>query len=108
MINSFTRAGENTVFGIYSYDMAALGVPGLKPSLYYASGHDIRGIGNATTGRYDEWERGVRLDYVVQAGALKGLSFSLRRSSFRTELPATTVQDADQTRFYVNYTYALW
>lgn len=30
MINSFTRAGENSTFGSYSYDFVGLGVPGLK------------------------------------------------------------------------------
>lgn len=107
-INSFARAGENTTFGMYSYDFAGLGVPGLKPSIYYASGRDVRGTGNATTGRYDEWERGVRLDYTLQSGPFKNLNFSLRRANFRTDLPETVVKDQDQTRFYINYTYALW
>lgn len=108
MINNFTRAGENSTFGTYSYDFAKQGVPGLKAGLTYVSGRDIRGSGGVTIGRYNEWERDVRLDYVLQSGALKGLGFSLRRANFRTELPTSTLQDQDQTRFYVNYTYALW
>lgn len=107
MINSFTRAGENSTFGVYNYDFAGLGAPGLKAGLTYISGRDIRGSGGTTIDRYSEWERDVRLDYVVQSGALKGLSFSLRRANFRTQLPTATLQDQDQTRFYVNYTYAL-
>lgn len=74
----------------------------------YISGRDIRGSGGVTIDRYREWERDVRLDYVLQSGALKGLGFSLRRANFRTELPTATLKDQDQTRFYVNYTYALW
>lgn len=41
MINQFARAGENTTFGQYSYDFAALGVPGLKASVAYLRGDDV-------------------------------------------------------------------
>lgn len=108
MINNFTRAGENSSFGIYRYDFAGVGVPGLKAQWTYVKGQDIRGIGNATTGRYSEWESDYRLDYAIQSGSLKGLGVSLRRGNYRTQLPTTTAQDQDQTRFYINYTYALW
>jgi len=108
MINNFSRAGENSTFGIYSYDFVGLGFPGLKASATYISGRDIRGTGGVSTGRYAEWERDMRLDYVLQGGAFKGLGFSLRRANFRTSLPAATLQDQDQTRFFVSYTYALW
>jgi hypothetical protein len=108
MINNFTRAGENSSFGIYRYDFAGLGLPGLKAQWTYVKGQDIRGVGNGTTGRYSEWESDYRLDYTLQSGSLKGLGFSLRRANYRTELPTTTAQDQDQTRFYINYTYALW
>lgn len=108
MVNNFTRAGENSSFGIYRYDFAGLGVPGLKGQWTYVKGQDVRGIGNSTTGRYSEWESDYRLDYTLQSGSLKGLSFSLRRGNYRTQLPTTTAQDQDQTRFYINYTYALW
>ncbi|WP_458370010.1 OprD family outer membrane porin [Pseudomonas fluorescens] len=108
MINNFTRAGENSSFGIYRYDFAGVGVPGFKAQWTYVKGQDIRGIGNATTGRYSEWESDYRLDYGIQSGSLKGLGVSLRRGNYRTQLPTTTAQDQDQTRFYINYTYSLW
>jgi hypothetical protein len=108
MVNSFTRAGENSTFGLYSYDFAALGVPGLKAGWTYVSGKDIRGTGNTTTGRYNEWESDYRLDYVLQSGTFKGLGFTLRKGVFRTGLPDSTLKDQDQVRFFVNYTYALW
>ncbi|MNP38363.1 Porin D precursor [compost metagenome] len=108
MMNSFTRAGENSTFGLYSYDFAALGVPGLKAGWTYVSGKDIRGTGNTTTGRYNEWESDYRLDYVLQSGTFKGLGFTLRKGVFRTGLPDSTLKDQDQVRFFVNYTYALW
>ncbi len=108
MLNSFIRAGENSTFGIYSYDFAALGVPGLKAGWTYVSGKDIRGTGSTTTGRYSEWESDYRLDYVVQSGSFRGLGFTLRKGIFRTGLPASTLKDQDQVRLLVNYTYALW
>lgn len=104
MVNSFTRAGENSTFGIYAYDFAKLGVPGLKTTFTYVSGRDARLAG--TGARYDEWEADYRVDYTLQSGPLKGLGFSARHANFRSE--GTGVADTDQNRFYVNYTYALW
>lgn len=81
MINQFARAGENTTFGQYSYDFAALGVPGLKASVAYLRGDDIRN--KSGSGTYNEWERDARIDYTLQEGALKGLGFSLRQGVYR-------------------------
>jgi hypothetical protein len=106
MINSFTRAGENTTFGQYAYDFAPLSLPGLKASITYLHATDIKDAsGNGE--KYKEWERDYRIDYVIQSGAAKGLAFSLRRANFRTDVPeAQSAFDTDQTRFYVNYTYS--
>lgn len=105
MINSFTRAGENSTFGQYAYDFAALGVPGLKASVSYIHANSIKdAAGNGST--FSEWERDYRIDYAVQSGAAKGLGFSLRRANYRTGVPESQGgSDADQTRFYINYTY---
>lgn len=106
MINQFARAGENTTFGQYSYDFARLGVPGLKASVSYLRGDDVRyRSGNGT---YNEWERDARIDYVLQEGTLKGLGFSLRQGVYRGSGGSTSefTKDQDQTRFIVNYTYA--
>ncbi len=106
MINSFVRAGENTTFGQYAYDFAASGVPGLKASVSYLHGRDIRDASGAGP-TYSEWERDIRVDYVVQSGPAKGLGFGLRRGSYRTGVPdAQGGYDIDQTRVLVNYTYA--
>ncbi|MGF6391869.1 OprD family outer membrane porin [Pseudomonas plecoglossicida] len=102
MINQFARAGENTTFGQYSYDFAAMGVPGLKASLAYLRGDDIRN--RSGNGTYNEWERDARVDYTVQEGTLKGLGFSLRQGVYRGSGESSA--DMDQTRFIVNYTYA--
>lgn len=102
MINQFARAGTNTTFGQYSFDFARAGVPGLKASVSYLRGDDIRNRdGNGT---YHEWERDARIDYVIQDGTLKGLGASLRHGTFRGE--GQSPVDKDQARFIVNYTYA--
>ncbi|WGV22779.1 OprD family porin [Pseudomonas putida] len=102
MINQFARAGENTTFGQYSYDFASLGVPGLKASVAYLRGDDIRN--KSGDGSYNEWERDARVDYTIQQGTLKGLGFSLRQGVYRGSGESSS--DQDQTRFIVNYTYA--
>lgn len=108
MINQFARAGENTTFGQYTYDFARLGVPGLKASVAYLRGTDVRNASGQ--GTYSEWERDARIDYVIQEGTLKGLGFSLRQGVYRgTNGPDGNTQytkDQDQTRFIVNYTYS--
>lgn len=101
MINQFARAGENTTFGQYSYDFASLGVPGLKASVAYLRGDDIRN--KSGDGSYNEWERDARVDYTLQQGTLKGLGFSLRQGVYRGS--GESIGDKDQTRFIVNYTY---
>ena len=102
MINAFTRAGENTTFGQYSYDFAKLGVPGLKASVAYLRGDDIKYSGSGST-RDSEWERDARIDYVIQSGALKGFGTTLRHASYRG-----FGNDTDQTRVLFNYTYAFF
>jgi hypothetical protein len=102
MINGFVRAGENTTFGQYSYDFATLGVPGLKASVAYLHGDDIK----SKTGGSDmsEWERDMRIDYTVQQGALKGFGVTLRNGVYRGS--QIDIADQDQTRLIFNYTYS--
>ena len=104
MITNFTRAGEKTRFGQYSYDFARLGVPGLKAAVAYLHGDQIRT--SATAERSSEWERDMRLDYVFQDGLMKGFGITLRRANLRTDLPVASQADTDQTRVILNYTYA--
>ncbi|MDP9652456.1 UNVERIFIED_ORG: hypothetical protein J2W87_000359 [Pseudomonas putida] len=104
MINGFVRAGENTTFGQYSYDFAALGVPGLKTSIAYLHGDDIK----ATSGSgpdSSEWERDMRIDYTIQQGALKGFGVTLRNGVYRGS-EVSNNPDVDQTRLIFNYTYS--
>ncbi|WP_223490598.1 OprD family porin [Pseudomonas sp. A-RE-19] len=103
MINGFVRAGENTTFGQYSYDFAALGVPGLKTSIAYLHGDDIKaksGVGSDMS----EWERDMRIDYTIQQGSLKGFGVTLRNGVYRGS--QIDIADQDQTRLIFNYTYS--
>ncbi|MBM3108340.1 OprD family porin [Pseudomonas sp. V1] len=103
MINQFAKAGENTTFGQYSYDFARLGVPGLKTSVSYLRGDDIKSANNGSS--YHEWERDARIDYVLQEGTLKGLGVSLRHGVYRGG-GSEASDDQDQTRLIFNYTYS--
>jgi hypothetical protein len=101
-VGSFIRAGENTTFGQYSYDFASLGVPGLKASIAYLDGKDIKatsGVGKDLS----EHETDVRVDYVIQTGLLKGFGTTLRHGTYRGD---TSTLDQDQTRLIFNYTYS--
>jgi hypothetical protein len=102
MINQFARAGENTTFGQYAYDFAPVGVPGLKASVAYLHGDDIKDVGNGSD--HSEWERDMRVDYVVQNGPLKNFSASLRHGVYRGD-DSGSVRNTDQTRLIFNYTY---
>jgi len=106
MINSFVRAGERTTFGQYIYDFAASGVPGLKASVTYLHGDNIKDArGNGQ--EYSEWERDYRIDYAFQQGFLKDFAVSLRRANYRSEIPvAQGASDTDQTRLYLVYTHS--
>ena len=104
MINGFVRAGENTTFGQYSYDFAALGVPGLKTSIAYLHGDDIKAT-NGSGPDSSEWERDMRIDYTIQQGALKGFGVTLRNGVYRGS-EVSNNPDVDQTRVIFNYTYS--
>lgn len=106
MANTFVRAGEDTAYAQYAYDFAASGIPGLKASLMYLDGRNIKdrfGTGQ----EYREWERDLRVDYVIQSGPLKNLGATLMRGNFRTEVPGNQGgAGIDQTRVYLNYSYS--
>jgi hypothetical protein len=105
MVNQFARAGENTTFGQYSYDFARVGVPGLKAAIAYLHGDDIKDVGNGSD--HSEWERDMRIDYVVQNGPLKNFGATLRHGSYRGD-DSGSVRNTDQTRLIFNYTLPIW
>lgn len=98
-INNFTKAGERTWLAEYGYDFAAAGIPGLKATVTYLTADNIKNAGSDQK----EWERDFRLDYALQDGALKGLGFSWRNASFRSE----AAPDIDQNRLIVSYSLPL-
>lgn len=100
MIQNFARAGEQTNFGQYTYDFAPLGIPGLKATVAYLKGTDIKA---RNAGDQSEWERDMTLDYVLQSGTLKGLGFTVRNAKSNTDAG----RNVDQNRFIVNYTISL-
>jgi hypothetical protein len=104
MINGFVRAGENTTFGQYSYDFAALGVPGLKTSIAYLHGDNIKAT-NGSGPDASEWERDMRIDYTIQQGSFKGFGVTLRNGVYRGS-EVSNNPDVDQTRLIFNYTYS--
>ena len=102
-VGSFIRAGENTTYGQYSYDFASLGVPGLKASIAYLSGQDIKAA-SGTGKDLSEHETDARIDYVIQTGMLKGFGTTLRHGTYRGD--GNSLVDQDQTRLIFNYTYS--
>ncbi|KAF2394357.1 OprD family porin [Pseudomonas frederiksbergensis] len=100
LIQTFTRAGERTSFGQYAYDFAALGVPGLKASVMYLSGDNIKTVSGDNQ---KEWERDISLDYVLQSGALKGVGFGWRNGKSNSEAS----RNQDQNRLIVSYSIPL-
>jgi hypothetical protein len=100
LIQSFSRAGERALYGQYAYDFAALGVPGLKASVMYVSGDNIKTISGDNQ---KEWERDIFLDYVIQSGGLKGVGFGWRNGKSNSE----AARDQDQNRVFVSYSIPL-
>ncbi|KUM40070.1 OprD family porin [Pseudomonas sp. EpS/L25] len=103
-INKFARSGEDTWQARYSYDFGQVGVKGLTAGVIYQRGDNIR---TSAGNDFMEWERDLTLSYVIPEGQLKGLGFTWRNASLRTDLPAATQRDQDENRLIVSYTLPL-
>jgi hypothetical protein len=101
LIQSFTRAGERASFAQYAFDFSALGMPGLKASIMYVSGDNIKTSSGDTQ---KEWERDIFLDYVIQSGKFKGVGFGWRNGKSNSE----AARDQDQNRVFVSYSIPLF
>jgi hypothetical protein len=101
-VGSFSRAGENTNFAQYSYNFAGLGFAGLKASISYLRGEDIKAATGYGSDQHES-EIDTRVDYVVQTGPLKGFGTTLRHGTYQGG--STGIADQDQTRLFFNYTY---
>ncbi|CAD5379195.1 Porin-like protein NicP [Pseudomonas sp. OF001] len=102
-IGGFRAPGADVWIASYAYDFAALGVPGLTAKAIYNKGvnYDVAN----SSGDVGEWERDLRLDYVVQSGALKGLGFAWLNASLRSDLASQ--RDVDENRLIVSYSLPL-
>lgn len=101
--NTFTRAEEDAWQLRYDYDFAAVGLPGLSFMTRYVDGRNAK---TASGDHGEEWERDSDLAYVIQGGALKGLSLRWRNVTFRSGNGLST--DLDENRLILGYTLALW
>lgn len=101
--NTFTRAEEDAWQLRYDYDFAGLGIPGLTFMTRYVDGSNVK---TASGSDGEEWERDSDIAYVVQSGALKGVSLRWRNVTFRSGNGLNT--DIDENRLIVGYTLALW
>jgi outer membrane porin, OprD family len=98
----FQRAGEDTWVAQYSFNFAALGIPGLTTQVTYQRGDHVK----TDSGDQHEWERDIHLNYAFQGPYLKGLGLSLRNATLRSTVP--TQRDLDENRVYITYTRDLF
>ncbi|GAB3467550.1 OprD family porin [Azotobacter salinestris] len=103
-IGGFSCAGERVLGATYSYDFAALGLPGLSARVIYNKAWHIDVAGRARSDR--EWERDLRLDYVLQSGPLKGLGIAWANASLRSHVASQ--RDIDENRLIVLYSVPLF
>lgn len=102
-IQKFGRAGEKTWQARYSYDFAAVGIPGATAGMVYVRGD---GIDTPSTSNASEWERDVTLSYVVQSGPLKGVGMMWKNGMWRNNIPNARQQD--ENRLILSYTLPLF
>ncbi len=110
-LSDFNAPNEQSWQLAYTYDMAAVGIPGLSAGAAYVRGSGIDGSDVDPNGSYawlgygkggKHWERDLNLRYVVQSGTLKGLNVLLRQSVHRSNA-AQAEGDTDQLRLAVEY-----
>ncbi|MFV3402741.1 OprD family porin [Pseudomonas sp. NY15463] len=101
--NTFAKQNTRAWQLRYTYNFAAMGIPGLSFMTRYVQGRSIEAAG-ASDGH--EWERDMDIAYVVQSGPLKDLSLRWRNVSFRSGNGLTT--DLDENRIILGYQIALW
>ncbi len=99
-LNKFASSGERTWVGGYSYDFKEVGLDGLKFKAAYFSGDHIRAQGQDKK----EFERNLRLDYVVPSGPLKGVGVTYMNAMLR----GNDTADKDENRVVLSYTLALF
>ncbi|MGE8047120.1 OprD family porin [Pseudomonas monteilii] len=113
-MSDFNAPHEKSWQARYDLNMSQFGIPGLNLSAAYVRGFDIDGTNADPQGGYaylgygkggKHWERDLEARYVVQSGAAKGLTVSLRHNVHRSNT-AQAELDADQIRMAVEYPLA--
>lgn len=85
----------------YAYDFAGQGLPGLSYRVAYVRGDHIK-TDNSSDGR--ESEVFNQLQYVVQGGKAKGMSFKVRSSHLKVSREASSYNvGGDEVRVFVDY-----
>jgi imipenem/basic amino acid-specific outer membrane pore len=117
LYSDFNSPNERSWQVRYDFDFAALGVPGLSFMTRYLRGSHIDNSNVDPTGAYayysrlgsggKHWERDLQLQYVIQSGPAKNLSFVVQQTIHR----ANTAQadgDVDQVRIITQYPLELF
>ncbi|MGF6093943.1 OprD family porin [Pseudomonas sp. 18175] len=102
MANDFMEKDERSWQARYSYDFAALGVPGLTFSTRYTKADHAHPATVAGEGR--EWERDTDIGYVIQQGTFKNVGVLWRNAALRSNY----LRDIDENRMIISYTLPLF
>jgi len=107
-ISTFSMANERSLYSSYTYNFAALGIPGLSFNLRYVKGDeaDPTLIRTSKAARLraegkdgEEWERSTDITYVVQSGPLRDVSLRWRNATNRSNY----ADSADENRLIISY-----
>lgn len=102
MANDFMERDERSWQLRYTFDFAALGVPGLTFSTRYTKADHANPATVAGEGR--EWERDTDLGYAIQSGPLKNIAVLWRNASLRSNY----LRDIDENRMIITYSLPLF
>ena len=101
MSNDFMERGERSWQARYTYDFAAMGLPGLTFSTRYTKADHANPATFASEGR--EWERDTDIGYVIQGGMFKSVGVLWRNAALRSNY----LRDIDENRMIISYTLPL-
>lgn len=110
-LSDFNAPNEKSWQARYDFDLAAWDVPGLILSAAYIRGSQSDGTRADPDGGYaylgygkggKHWERDLEARYVVQSGAAKGTTLSVRYNVHRANT-AQAELDSDQIRLAIEY-----
>lgn len=112
LYSDFNSPNERSWQARYDFDFAGIGVPGLSVMTRYLRGSGIDNSRVDPNGAYAyyarlgdggrHWERDVQVQYVVQGGPAKALSFTLQQTVHRANA-AQADGDVNQVRIITQY-----